>query len=247
MAERMLTIRVFRHDPLDPGSVPRMQDYPFREEPALNLFTVLRRIREEQDASLAFDLNCRSAVCGSCGMLVNGRPRLACRTLTRDLPELIQLMPMPVFRLVRDLCVDTGAWFRSLNSRIGAWIHEAHAFDPAAPEDRMDDATAAAIYEADRCIECGLCMAGCATVAMRPDFMGAAGLNRIGRFLIDPRDTREAADFSVVSTGEGVFGCLGLLACQDYCPKSLDLRTRFAYLRRSLLLNLAGRGGRRNP
>ncbi|MEK7475070.1 MAG: fumarate reductase iron-sulfur subunit [Candidatus Coatesbacteria bacterium] len=246
MAEaRVLTIRAFRHDPADQGSVPRLQDYTVTEEPGMNLFTALHRIRDEQDPSIAFDFSCRSAVCGSCGMLVNGKPRLACRTLTRDLPALIQLMPMPVFRLIRDLSVDTGVWFRGMNGRIESWLHEARPFDPTAPEERMDQATAEKVYDADRCIECGLCVAGCATAAMRPGFLGAAGLNRIGRFVLDPRDTRSAADFSVLSTGEGVFGCLGLLGCHDYCPKDLPLRERFAYLRRSLAWNLLGLGGRK--
>jgi len=241
---RALTIRVFRHDPADPASVPRIQAYPLAEESGMTLFTALHRIRDEQDPSLAFDFSCRSAMCGSCGMLVNGRPRLACRTMTRDLPAVIQLMPMPVFRLVRDLSVDTGVWFQAMNGRIEGWLCEAHPFDPAAPEDRMDQATVDAVYQADRCIECGLCVAGCATVAMRPDFLGPAGLNRIARFILDPRDVRGAADFSVLSSSEGVFGCLGLLGCHDYCPKDLPLRERFAYLRRSLAWNLLGLSGR---
>jgi fumarate reductase iron-sulfur subunit len=203
----------------------------------MNLFTALHQIRDGQDPSLAFDFSCRSAVCGACGMLVNGKPRLACRTLTRDLPIVTQLMPMPVFRLLRDLSVDTGVWFAAMNGRIG--------FDPAVPEEPMEQATAEAIYRADRCIECGLCVAGCATAAMRPGFLGPAGLNRIGRFVLDPRDTRGTADFSVLSSSEGVFGCLGLLGCQDWCPKDLPLRDRFAYLRRSLVLNLVGLGGRK--
>lgn len=238
MADRTLTFKIFRHDPHDPESVPHLQDFELPETPGLNLFVALNRIREERDPSLQFDFSCRSAVCGSCGMLANGKPILACRTLTRDLPDTVQLLPLPVFKLIGDLSVDTGVWFRQMNERVEAWVHEQKPFDPKAPEERMDNETAIKIYEADRCIECGCCISACATAAMRPEFLGAAGLNRVARFLIDPRDTREAMDFSVVSTSEGVFGCLGLMGCQDHCPKGLELQDRLAYVRRKLAGNL---------
>ena len=92
-----------------------MQEFQLEETPGMSLFIALNRIREEQDPSLMFDFVCRAAVCGSCAMLINGRPDLACKTLTQDLPEKITLMPLPVFKLVGDLSVDTGTWFRHLN------------------------------------------------------------------------------------------------------------------------------------
>ncbi len=248
---RELTIRTFRHNPADPASVPHLDEFRVTETTGMNLFTVLNLIRTEHDPTLQFDFVCRSAVCGSCAMLVNGKPTLACRTLTRDLPETIQLLPLPVFKLIGDLSVDTGTWFREMSERVGAWIHSQEAFDPAAPEPRMDNARAQEIYEADRCIECGCCVAACATASMRPGFLGPAGMYRVARFMVDPRDERDAMDYSVVATQDGVFGCLGLLACQDNCPKGLSLQGRLAYLRRALAANLlrgeAGRGagGRR--
>ena len=94
---------------------------------------------------------------------------------------------------------------------------------------------AQAVYELDRCIECGCCLAACATAQMRGDFLGAAGLVRLARFLVDPRDRRSDAEvFEVVGMDDGIFGCIGLLACQDFCPKDLPLATQMAYLRRKL-------------
>jgi fumarate reductase iron-sulfur subunit len=244
--DRTLVFSIFRYDPTDPESVPHMQSFELHEEPGLNLFVALNRIRETQDPSLQFDFVCRSAVCGSCGMLVNGRPSLACRTLTRDLPDRITLLPLPAFKLIGDLSVDTGTWFRGMNERVAAWIHEREPFDPAAPERRMSNETALKIYEAERCIECGCCVAGCATAAMRPAFLSPAGLNRVARFLLDPRDTREADDWmDIVATSDGVFGCLGLLACHDVCPKGLPLKETLAYLRRRLAEAAFTRGGAR--
>ena len=81
---RTLRFEIFRMDPSDPQSEPRMQEFELDETPYMTLFLALNRIREEQAPSLQFDFACRSAVCGSCGMMVNGRPVLGCRTLTAD-------------------------------------------------------------------------------------------------------------------------------------------------------------------
>ncbi|MCL6621450.1 MAG: fumarate reductase iron-sulfur subunit [Syntrophobacterales bacterium] len=235
MAERLLTFSIFRYNPATPEIPPRMQEFQLDETPNMTLFIALNRLREEQDPSLMFDFVCRAAVCGSCGMLINGRPGLACKTLTQDLPDRITLMPLPVFKLVGDLSVDTGVWFRQLNENLEAWIHTDKEFDPRSPEERMDNTLAQEIYEAERCIECGSCIAACATANMRADFLGAAGLNRIARFLIDPRDERSPYQiFEVVGTDEGVFGCIGLMACDDICPVEIPLQQQLALVRRKM-------------
>jgi fumarate reductase iron-sulfur subunit len=233
---RTLRFEIFRYNPADPGDEPRMETYSLEEAPYMSLFVALNHIREEQDPSLQFDFACRSAVCGSCGMLVNGRPTLGCQTLTADLPETIRLQPLPGFELIGDLSVDTGRWFRGMAERVEGWVHERAAFDPEATEERMDDELAAAIYEGERCIECGCCVAGCGVANVNPEFVGPAGMNRIARFMVDPRDGRDDADwFEVVSSDDGVFGCVGLMACHDVCPKDLPLLEVYAYLRRKAL------------
>ncbi len=236
MSARTLTFEIFRFNPRDPDSKPAMQAFQLTEEPYMTLFRALNSIREEQDPSLQFDFSCRSAVCGSCGMMVNGRPTLACKTLTSDLESTIRLHPLPAFKLIGDLSVDTGTWFRSMAEQVGAWVHERAPFDPDAIEERMDDELAAAIYESDRCIECGCCVASCGVANVRPGFVAPAGMNRMARFMMDPRDARSDADwFEVVSSDDGVFGCIGLMACHDVCPKELPLLEVYAYLRRRAL------------
>jgi len=233
---RRLRFEIFRYNPEDPESKPHMQTYELDEAPYMSLYIALNQIRETQDPSLQFDFACRSAICGSCGMMVNGRPALGCRTLTSDLPAEVRLHPLPVFKLIGDLSVDTGTWFREMVEKSEAWIHTQEAFDPQAQEARMDDDLAQAIYEGERCIECGCCVASCGVANVNPDFAGPAGLNRIARFMMDPRDERSDADwFEVVSNSDGVFGCLGMMACHDVCPKELPLLEVYAYLRRKTL------------
>ena len=100
----------------------------------------------------------------------------------------------------------------------------------------MEPELAEKIYELDRCIECGCCVAACGTARMREDFVGAVGLNKIARFRLDPRDTRTDDDFyELVGDDDGVFGCMSLLGCHDVCPKQLPLATQIAFMRRKMV------------
>ncbi len=228
---------IFRYNPQTPQIKPFMQDFFVEEQPGMTIFVALNKIREEQDPSLMFDFVCRAAICGSCAMLINGRPRLACKTLTSDLKGTITLMPLPIFKLLGDLSVDTGTWFRELSLRTQAWVHTDKEFDPNSPETPMDNDTAMEIYEAERCIECGCCIAGCVTANIRSDFLGAAGINKVARFMIDPRDNRKNTEyFEVIGSDEGTFGCMALMACDDNCPQQLPLQKQLAFVRRKMML-----------
>ncbi len=233
---RQLKINVLRFNPQEPGSVPRMQTYEIEEADGMTLFIALNEIREKQDPSLQFDFVCRAGICGSCGMMINGQPTLACRTLTKNLAPEISLAPLPVFELIADLSVNTGKWMRDMSERLEAWVHmQRQEIDLSRLEEKMEPELAEKIYELDRCIECGCCIAGCGTVRMREDFVGAAGLNKIARFCVDPRDQRSDEDFyELIGDDNGVFGCMSLLGCHDVCPKNLPLSTQIAFLRRKI-------------
>jgi len=232
---RQLEFDIFRYNPQDKGSVPHMQTFVLDETENMTLFIALNRLREEQDPGLIFDFCCRAGICGACAMVVNGRPRLACQTKTVDLPEQITLLPLPVYRLIGDLSVDTGSWFREMYQTTESWIHTNKTFDPTALEERMENEVAEQIYELERCIECGCCVAACGTARLRDDFLGAASLNRVARFVVDPRDQRTDRDyFEIIGNDEGIFGCMGLLGCEDVCPKNLPLQNQLGFLRRKM-------------
>lgn len=234
---RQLQLSVLRFNPQEPGSTPRMQTFTIEEVEGMTLFIALNEIREKQEPSLQFDFVCRAGICGSCGMMINGRPGLACRTLTKTLGPEISLAPLPVFELIADLSVNTGKWMRAMSERLETWLHmREEEVDLRRLEERMEPELAEKIYELDRCIECGCCIAACGTVRMRPDFVGAVGLNKIARFRLDPRDRREDTDFyELIGDDQGVFGCMSLLGCHDMCPKELPLATQIAFLRRKMV------------
>lgn len=237
-AARTLCIDILRHNPADPDSTPRIQRFELEEADNMTLFMALSEIRETQDPGLQFDFVCRSGICGSCGMIINGRPSLACRTLTSQLPSRITLAPLPGFELIGDLSVNTGKWMRGMSERLETWVHRENieGVDLDLMEDRMHPALAEQLYELERCIECGCCIAACGTARMDEHFVGAVGLNQVARFRLDPRDERGDADFyELVGDESGVFGCMTLLGCEDVCPKDLSLATQIAFLRRRMV------------
>lgn len=147
----------------------------------------------------------------------------ACYRLPADMVEAMrkarEAEPSPVGRNILDQLLE--------NAGI------AKEFDPAAQEERMDNELATQIFELDRCIECGCCVAACGTARMREDFIGATAINRMARFYIDPRDNRTPADYyDLIGDDQGVFGCMGLLACDSVCPKQLPLHDQLGIMRR---------------
>ena len=234
---RILKISILRFDPHDPEDFPHMETFEIEEADGMTLFVALNEIREHHDNSLKFDFVCRAGICGSCSMLVNGRPTLACRTLTKKLDTHFTLAPLPLFELIGDLSIYTGKWMRGLNARLETWIHDKEEeLNVDKLEEKMEPALADEIYELDRCIECGCCVAGCGTIQMNENFIGAVGLNKIARYQLDPRDKRSDEDYySLVGDEDGVFGCMTLLGCEDVCPKDLPLQSKIAYLRRMMI------------
>ena len=236
---RILKISILRFDPHDPEDFPHMETFEVEEAIGMTLFVALNEIREHHDNSLKFDFVCRAGICGSCSMLVNGKPTLACRTLTKKLDANITLAPLPLFELIGDLSIYTGKWMRGLNERLETWIHDkSNELQVDKLEERMEPELADEIYELDRCVECGCCVAGCGTIQMREKFVGAVGLNKVARYRLDPRDKRSDDEFyEMIGNEDGVFGCMTLLGCEDVCPKDLPLQSKIAYLRRMMLKN----------
>jgi fumarate reductase iron-sulfur subunit len=233
----MIRLHILRYNPRQPGDVPHMQTYEIEQSHGMTLFMALNEVREKLDPSLQFDFVCRAGICGSCGMMINGRPTLACRTLTKDVGPDITLAPLPVFELIGDLSVNTGKWMRGMSERLEAWLHAKNEeVDRSRIEQPMDPDLAEKLNELDRCVECGCCVASCGTARMRTDFVGAVGIAKIARFRLDPRDKRTDADYyELIGDDSGVFGCMSLLACQDVCPKNLPLQTQIAFVRRKMM------------
>jgi len=233
---RTLKVKIYRHDP-DSGEAPHYDTFMVEETPGMSVFNVMDQIQCHEDGTLYYDICCRSNVCGSCAMTINGQPKLACRTQTGTLPDELLLEPLSYFPLIKDVATDKGTWLRDVSLRTKAWMHnrEDREFNPD-HEQQQSDKVARQVYEADRCIECGICVAACGSCKIDPDYLGPMGLNRALKLAADDRDHRGFAGVEEIVKGEaGVFGCEAMVGCSAFCPKEIPLPKHIATLRTNII------------
>ncbi|MCX6647134.1 MAG: fumarate reductase iron-sulfur subunit [bacterium] len=232
---RTLTFKIYRHDPKDPASVPHFDTFTVQDRPFLSVYLAMEEIQQNQDPSLYYDICCRSNVCGSCAVNVNGQPRLACKTQTKDLPDISTIEPLRYFDHIKDVAVDKGRWYMEMTRRLEGWIHTSKPFNEKVENIQKADEQIP-VYQAERCIECGICIEACGATHMNPKYLGSAGMNRAYRFLMDTRDERSLDEFAEqLFTENGVFGCEAMLGCRNFCPKEIPLPYHFGILRKRIL------------
>ena len=224
-------VRVFRYDPAIGGD-GGFQDFKLEipNESAATMLDVLLRIQREQDPTIAFRFACRVAMCGSCGMVVNGRERLACKTNVSDLPPGadITLRPMNHFPVIKDLVVDMDPLFNQFRQTLSFFDAKEQATEPAviapdAPEREE-------IRVATDCIACGCCVSSCTMVHHHPDYAGPAALARAYSLIADTRDglLQERLAAALPSCHE----CRTEMNCTEVCPKGISPTRAIKYIER---------------
>jgi succinate dehydrogenase/fumarate reductase iron-sulfur protein len=210
---------------------PRFQAYEIPAEEGTSLLSALLQIQDEQDPTLAFRCACRGLVCGSCGMVVNGQPTLACRTRLADLPtRRIVVEPLPGFEVIKDLVVDLEPFWEKYE-QIQPWLHA-----PADPGNtRMSERQRERIDQFANCILCGLCYAACPAAAMNDEFTGPAALAKLYRFLADSREDRGPESLAAQNSNKGAWGCRMATRCVDVCPKNVRPLDGITGVRRKLV------------
>jgi fumarate reductase iron-sulfur subunit len=198
---------------------PRWQAYevPFTDD--MSVLQGLQYIKDHLDGSLTFRWSCRMAICGSCGAMVNGRPRLGCETFLREFfPGPLRIEPLNHFPILRDLAIDQTDFLQKLES-VKPWI-----IDDAPPATtyvqtprQMDE-----YYQYSQCINCLLCYAACAQYGLNEKFAGPAALALLHRYNADSRDRGKAERMEVVNAEDGVWGCTLVGYCSEVCPKGVD-------------------------
>jgi len=213
------TFHVYRYDP-EKDVKPFMQTLELQLDGSERmLLDALIRLKG-QDPTLAFRRSCREGICGSDGMNVNRKNRLACLTNLRTLDDPIVLKPLPGLPVVRDLIVDMTQFFRQYHS-ITPWLVNA---DPPPETERLQDPLAReelnGLYE---CILCACCSTACPSFWWNPDkFVGPAGLLWAYRFLSDDRDHATRQRLDDLEDPYRLFRCRTIMNCTDVCPKGLN-------------------------
>lgn len=213
--------KVHRFSP-DDDQPARMQDYRVPVRHGMTVLDGLHYIRDNVDATLSYRFSCRMAICGSCGMFVNGLPRLACKTQILELnSEAVEVKPMPNYEVTKDLVPTLTDFFEKHRSVMPYIVREEDREHPT-NELLQNPQELEAYQQFAYCIKCGLCLAACPTVATDPAYIGPQALAQAFRYNVDTRDAGWAGRMEAVCGPEGPWRCHFSGACSEVCPKGVD-------------------------
>src|SRR5512140_3269711 len=220
-SDNLIEVEVLRYRP-EQDEQPFVQTYkvPYAED--WSVLQGLQYIKDDLDGTLSFRWSCRMAICGSCGMMIDGVPKLACRTFLRNYhPGKVRIGPLQHFPIERDLVVGIEGYINRLEG-IKPYIipKEPRTLEQGeylqTPEQRDN-------YEQySSCINCMLCYAACPQYGLNPKFTGPGILALLHRYNADSRDQGWEARQEIVNAEDGVWGCMLVGYCSEVCPKGVD-------------------------
>jgi succinate dehydrogenase / fumarate reductase iron-sulfur subunit len=228
-------LEIQRYDP-QKNREPFFQSYEMEAQPEERLLTVLMRIKREQDPSLGFRKSCAHGVCGSDAMVVNGRERLACKTLIKDVvtqeDPTIRIEPLQNLPLQRDLMVDQGRFFQNYMQVKPFLINDEPPPEqerPQSPADRLR------IDEGTSCILCASCYSACPVIRdTNPDFLGPAAVVQAARFLDDSRDRGFEERLPELDQENGIWPCENHFECTRVCPRDIKITKTINLTKRNI-------------
>src|SRR6478735_1463616 len=242
MAE--FTLKVRRFKPED-GEGPYWENFDVDLDPTLSVLDGLLQAKDREDGSLAVRCSCRAAICGSCGVKINGKSTLACLTQVGEAHEFanranaegeaekpIVIEPMGNMPVIKDLVTDMESTHWTKIRRVTPWLLP-HGEPPereyiVEPESMLD------ITQSMACIQCGACVSSCLSMEADPEFIGPAALAKAYRFVGDPRDAESRERLhDLAQDPHGIYDCTHCFSCIDACPKGVAPMDQIMRLRRA--------------
>jgi succinate dehydrogenase iron-sulfur subunit len=235
------TLKVRRYQP-ESGEGAYWQEFKVDLDPDLSVLDGLLQVRDRQDGSLVVRCSCRAAICGSCGMKVNGRSTLGCKTQIAHAhedanrrngeTEPIVVEPMANMPVIKDLVTDMESTHWTKIRRVTPWLLPEG--DPPEREYVVPPESMIDITQSMACIQCGACVSSCLSMEVDPEFIGPAALAKAYRFVGDPRDaeSRERL-YDLAQDPHGIYDCTHCFSCIDACPKGVAPMDQIMRLRRA--------------
>jgi succinate dehydrogenase / fumarate reductase iron-sulfur subunit len=229
------TLRLRRYDP-ESGEAPYWDEHTIDLEPHRSVLEGILQAKARFDGSIGIRCSCRAAICGSCGVRINGQPGLACHThldkaknSARD--GVITVEPMGNMPIIKDLVVDMDAVHWKKVQRVTPWLINREPIperEYVVPHENMVDVT-----QPMACIQCGACVSDCLSMEVDPLFIGPAALAKAYRFVGDPRDAQPDARLTdLAEDPHGIYDCTHCFKCIDACPKGVAPMSQIMRLRR---------------
>ena len=228
-----VTFRIRRFIP-EVDSEPHWEDYTLSLFPTDRVLTALDRIKGEQDGTLTFRRSCGHGICGSDAMRINGRNRLACKTLVKDLDisKPITVEAIKGLPLEKDLVVDMEPFFAAYRAVLPFLITEGH--DPSL--ERLQSAEERARFDdTTKCILCACCTTSCPVYWTDGQYFGPAAIVAANRFIFDSRDAGAEQRLEILNEKEGVWRCRTTFNCTDACPRGIEVTKAIQEVKRALI------------
>ena len=218
---KTVTMEVLRYRPEEEAE-PTWESFEVPVHPEWMVLDGLNHIKDQLDGTLSYRWACRMGVCGSCGMMVTGRPVLTCATYLESLlPGPLRIEPLSGFPVIRDLVGDITDCMGKL-SAVKPWIVR-DTEKPVEDGEHLQTPDELAEYKQySMCINCMLCYAACPVYQIEPEFIGPAAIALAQRYNLDSRDEGEQERMDVLAQHEGIWGCTLVGECSEVCPKKVD-------------------------
>jgi succinate dehydrogenase / fumarate reductase iron-sulfur subunit len=234
------TLKVRRFQP-ESGDGPYWETFDVNLDPTLSVLDGLLQAKDRDDGSLSVRCSCRAAICGSCGVKINGQSALACKTQIGDAKEFanrrnggsepITVEPMGNMPVIKDLVTDMESTHWTKIRRVTPWLlpeGDPPEREYVVPPESMIDVT-----QSMACIQCGACVSSCLSMEADPDFIGPAALAKAYRFVGDPRDAESQERLhDLANDPHGIYDCTHCFSCIDACPKGVAPMDQIMRLRR---------------
>jgi len=230
-----INISIRRYNPSIASNPNYWQDFDLDMNDTASVLDALIKIREDIDGSLSVRCSCRSAICGSCAMRVNGHAKLACNTKLSDVIDndgKVTVEPVGVMPVIKDLIVDQSLFWDKVK-QISPWLQP----DGPEPEGEYLAPNSAMMDLAGvmNCIMCGACVSDCTVLEIDNNFIGPAALAKAYRFVNDPRDGQTKSRLVELNEETGIWDCTRCFECVEVCPKGVDPMGRIMSLRESAM------------
>ncbi|HEV2129220.1 MAG TPA: succinate dehydrogenase iron-sulfur subunit [Thermomicrobiales bacterium] len=226
-----VTLRIKRFNP-ETDQKPHFEEYTVDVEGTDRVLDALNQIKWKHDGTLTYRRSCAHGICGSDAMRINGRNRLACKVLMKDLGKKVTIEPLIGFKIEKDLLVDMETFFNQYKS-IEPYLIADDA--PSASERLQSPEDRARFDDTTKCILCASCTSSCPITWTSDDYVGPAAIVNAHRFIFDSRDKGAGRRLQILNQQSGVWRCRTVFNCTDACPRDIKVTEAIMQVQRALL------------
>ncbi len=224
-------LKVFRYNP-EVDKKPHYEVYDLEADPTDRVLDLLEYVKGNYDGTLSFRRSCAHGICGSDGMRINGRNRLACKVLVKDLgTSRIVVEPLMGLRVIKDLIVDMEPFFAHYRSVMPYLVND----EPPPKQERLQSIEERERFDdTTKCILCACCTTSCPSFWANENYVGPAAIVVAHRFIFDSRDRAAAERLRILSDQFGVYRCHTIFNCTDACPREIQVTKAIGEVKRAI-------------